>query len=106
MTEPTAVPDRAKTLTGEPLAALQAWCRLHDIDPAEVPVEPARLHMRLDPETDEWLIPQFTRRDGKIALDESGDEVAWHMVRRPNRGELPWPPPRGYDDVELPDEAS
>jgi hypothetical protein len=67
--------------------ALHAWCALHDVDHAVVPID-ARIE--LDEATNEWLITVHMQRDGHSYLDENG-EVAREIVRRPNRAELPWP---------------
>jgi hypothetical protein len=65
---------------------LHEWCRLHNVVPANTPID---ADIRYDPEMHEWVIPQFSTKDGKKYL-RNGD-IARHVVRRAVKASLPWP---------------
>jgi len=69
------------------------WLRLHRIDPHNTPVDP---DIRYDPAMHEWVIPQFSTKDGKKYLRDG--EIAMHVVRRAAKASLPWPAKEVPDD--------
>lgn len=74
-------------LTDEEREAIHAWCRTHNVDPKETPINPVIEH---DATTDEWRIEQFARSNGSIRIDPTRDRVVTKFLRRVRKAELIW----------------
>lgn len=69
--------------------ALERWLRDHDIDPKRTPIDPI---IEVDTATGELRIEQFWHdENGKMRLDETGENVRRVIVRRRAQRPLPWP---------------
>jgi hypothetical protein len=93
-----------QALTREQKGELHGWLTDHGIDYTRVPVW---AQFDFDPATREWCIPVYwVDHEGRMRLDETGQDVRKHVVRRRELRPLPWPtygPPRvWFNGVEIP----
>lgn len=78
-------------LTPQERDRLHWWLREHRVDYHFVPVW---AQFDFDPATSEWRIPMYDRdTDGRMRLDETGQDVRRHVIRRRELCPLPWPRP-------------
>lgn len=86
VTKSTRVP-WARLLPGE-RDAITNWVRAHQLDPARVPVTGL---IEYDPVTREWRIEAYVVDDqGRKLINDAGDGLRLRVVRRADRGPLPW----------------
>lgn len=65
------------------------WLNIHRVDPGRVPLEAV---FEYDAAADEWRIPvHWVDANGHKRLDETGEDVRQHVIRRRPLGPLPWP---------------
>jgi hypothetical protein len=67
-------------------AEVHDWVRTHGLEPADIPLDGI---LGTDPQTGEWRIRVWRRRNGKIYLN--GDAPASYIARRRGLAPLPWP---------------
>jgi len=82
---------------------LHRWLVDHRVDYTRVPVY---AQFERDDATGEWRIPVYwVDDDGRMRLDETGNDVRQHVIRRRELRPLPWPayePPRVWiNGVEI-----
>ena len=90
-------------LSREQKQELHRWLADHRIDYTRVPVY---ARFEFDPAVREWRIPVYWwDHEGRMRLDETGQDVRKHIVRRRELRPLPWPtygPPRvWFNGVEI-----
>lgn len=92
-----------QALTREQKEQLHRWLTDHGIDYTRVPVW---ARFTFDEAASEWRIPVYwVDAEGRMRLDETGQDVRKHVVRRRELRPLPWPtyePPRvWFNGVEI-----
>lgn len=89
-------------LTRDEKDELHRWLADHHVDYIRVPVY---AEFDRDDATGEWRIPVYWFDAGRMRLDETGQDVRKHVIRRRELRPLPWPtcgPPRVWvNGVEI-----